>query len=104
MPSHPSPRDADQVFQREWGAIRSSLLDLAASLDRIDRAEGDVLDPAEKERIERAIAELLDSGEQDRAERIQRLFSREYVREWRKRFAEGQSAAESAAEKSEARC
>lgn len=67
--------------------MRAKLLELAATLDRIDRSadEGAPLatecEPL-RTRIDDAIRILLSEGP-DRAERLQRLYSREYDADWR---------------------
>ena len=77
---------AEEVFRRESLPIRARLLEIAAALDRIDRAPGEAGDEARLPFA--AIRELLERGDADRAERIQRLYSREYDPRWRARFAE----------------
>ncbi len=79
------PLDAPEVLNREFLEIRAWLLQLAASLDRMDRAEGEVAGDVRLERIGQAL-EILAGGEADRAERIQLVFSREYETGWRAAF------------------
>ena len=93
MPNLPSPMTAQEVLDREFPPIRSRLLDLAAMLDRVDRAPGDA-DPVTFKTIEEAIQLLLENENSNRAERIQLLFSREFIADWRERFAAGAHAAE----------
>ena len=78
---------ADQILDESYLAVRAKLLELAATLDRIDRSadEGSPLaDHSEprRARIDDAIRILLSEGP-DRAERLQRLYSREYEADWR---------------------
>ena len=80
-------RTANQILDESFLAVRAKLLELAATLDRIDRSadEGSPLtDQSEPRRasIDDAIRILLSEGP-DRAERLQRLFSREYEADWR---------------------
>jgi hypothetical protein len=76
---------APQVFNREFLEVRAKILELAASLDRLDRSEGAVADDPRMGRVREALQTLL-SETPDRAERVQLLFSREYDAAWRKKF------------------
>lgn len=82
----PIPIDAAEVLNREFLEIRARLLHIAASLDRLERAEGSVVDDPRLAAIRRGL-EILASEEADRAERIQLLFSRPYDAQWQKVFA-----------------
>ena len=64
---------ADQL-QREFLGIRCRLIDIAASLDRIDRAEDGPIDDPRLTQIREACA-LLVSVQGDRAETVQLHFS-----------------------------
>lgn len=79
----PSPQNAQQVFDRQFLEMRCGLLNLAAALDRIERAkefEAVRHDPR-LALIRQAIAILGADGD-DRAERVQMLFSDEYQPGW----------------------
>jgi hypothetical protein len=76
---------APQVFNREFLEVRAKILELAASLDRLERSEGSVADDPRKRRVREALQTLL-SEQPDRAEQVQLLFSREYDDAWRKKF------------------
>lgn len=76
---------SEEVLEREFLPVRAKILEIAASLDRIQRAESSSSQGAELERIRTAIRSLLDE-EPGRAEQIQLLFSREYEEGWRKDF------------------
>lgn len=78
----PIPLDAPEVLNREFLEIRARLLHIAASLDRIDRAEGSVQSDPRLERIRQALA-ILSARDADRAEQIQLLFSRAYDSNWK---------------------
>jgi hypothetical protein len=78
----PIPLEAPEVLQREFLEVRARLLHIAASLDRLGRAEGSVNADPRVAKIHEALAILAD-GQPDRAERIQLLFSREYRPDWR---------------------
>jgi hypothetical protein len=77
-------RDALQVLDRDFLEVRSKLLEIAASLDRIDRApvhHGDHPDPR-LGHVRQALEALSQPGP-DRAETIQLIFSLEYDPAWR---------------------
>ena len=81
----PIPRVATEVLNREFLEIRAKLLEIAAALDRLDRAEGTVaLDPR-LVGIHQALA-VLDEGGRGKAERVQLIFSRPYDENWRATF------------------
>ncbi|WP_153557112.1 hypothetical protein [Roseimaritima sediminicola] len=77
-----SPADASTLLDRHFLEVRARLLEVAATLDRLDRAQGDVSGDPRKDQLDRAIAMLADP-EAGRAERLQRLFSRAYSEDWR---------------------
>jgi len=81
----PIPLDAPEVLQREFLEIRARLLQVAASLDRLGRAEGSVASDPRLAKIHEALAILADD-ETDRAERIQLTFSRAYDSQWQATF------------------
>jgi hypothetical protein len=72
-----------QILEREFLEMRSKLLELAASLDRIQRASGDARG-ADKLKLIRNGIHILASNDGDRAEQIQLLFSQNYDPDWRK--------------------
>ncbi len=81
-----APSNASAVLDRIYLDVRCRLLDIAAALDRMERAEGadDVRDDPRLKQLLDGVA-ILASGESDRAERIQMLFSDAYVSGWNKR-------------------
>lgn len=81
-----SPPAAPAVLDRIYLEVRSKLLDLAACLDRVARAEGApaVQSDPRLAQIAQGI-NILASGGFDRAERIQMLFSDPYVANWNRR-------------------
>ena len=81
--------DAHAVLDREFLDIRARLLDLAAHLDRLDRASGSVADDARVRGI-RAAIEILGSSKRNRAEQVQLIFSRQYEPDWKEKFEIGQ--------------
>jgi hypothetical protein len=75
----------DQVINRYFPEIRCKILEVAASLDRMDRADpagNGRVDPR-VEKLNQALRALLQDGP-GRAEKIQLIFSREYDPNWRK--------------------
>ena len=80
-------RDALQVLDRDFLEIRAKILEIAAGLDRIDRAPARQGDPpdARLSQIRQALEVLREPGP-DRAETIQLIFSLEYDADWRSRF------------------
>lgn len=81
----PIPLTAPQVLEREFLEMRAKLLELAAGLDRLDRASGDVEADPRLGQIEQAL-EVLGSGEPGRAERVQMIFSLAFDETWRDAF------------------
>jgi hypothetical protein len=89
--SHPSiMQTATQILDDKFLEVRARLLEVAATLDRIDRS-ADESAPLEdraqgaRKRVDDAIRILLSEGP-DRAERLQRLFSRDYEENWRQQM------------------
>lgn len=81
----PIPMAASEVLDREFLDVRKRLIDLAATLDRIDRAEGAPSDDPRLDNIRRSL-EILSGDTPDRAEQIQLLFSLPYEDGWRKEY------------------
>ncbi len=79
------PPAADDVLDREFLVVRAKLIEVAAALDRVDRADGSVADDARMKTIHQAI-ETLNRDTPDRAEQIQLLFSLAYDHGWRDKF------------------
>ena len=71
------PLPAEKALDREFLGVRCHLIDLAAALDRIDRADGSVADDPRLAQIRRSL-EILAGDPSDRAERIQLEFSLPY--------------------------
>lgn len=81
----PSRRDATEVLDRDFLEARSRILELAATLDRIDRAparHGEHPD-SRLGQLRQALEALVEPGP-GRAETIQRIFSRDYDPSWRR--------------------
>ncbi|NLE37443.1 MAG: hypothetical protein GX621_05395 [Pirellulaceae bacterium] len=69
-----TPLTAAEMLDREFLTFRAKLVDLAAALDRIDRAEGSVEADPRCGQLRRGL-ELLASPGDRRAERMQMVFS-----------------------------
>ena len=83
-------RAANLILDESFLEVRAKLLEIAATLDRVDRSadeEGPLTAAAQsqRERIDDAVRILLSEGP-NRAERLQRLFSRPYESSWRKQM------------------
>jgi hypothetical protein len=82
---------SQQILDREFLEIRCKILELAASFDRLVRADestGSLHGDARMDRIRAGLGVLLDDSVtgQDRAEQVQLIFSREYDPSWRDQF------------------
>jgi hypothetical protein len=83
----PANRDVAEVLNRDFLETRGKILELAAALDRIDRAPSRAVDRPPDRRLaqlRQAIEALLEPGP-GRSETVQRLFSLEYDPEWREK-------------------
>ena len=78
--------DAKQVLDREFLDIRSRILDVASSLDRIQRSDGDTADDPRMQKLAEALRIALTDDPQ-RAEKIQILFSNDYDENWKEQFS-----------------
>ncbi len=75
---------AREIFEREYLLLRGKLIEVAAVLDRVARAEGTVDNDPRMQQIRQALQALADSdGEDRRAERLLMLFSLPYDPQWR---------------------
>jgi len=72
-------------MEQEFLPLRAKILEIAAGLDRLDRAAGDGHRDSRRQRLEQAIQLLLDDAP-SRAEQVQLLFSLEYDERWRDQF------------------
>lgn len=77
--------DFDTVMNAELPQIRARLLQLAAQLDRLDRADGKPADDPRAKRVREAI-NILAQPEAGRAEKIQLVFSLPYAASWKQSF------------------
>lgn len=81
----PAPRSPQQIVDQEFLALRAKLLEVAATLDRIDRGEGPGA-CAERMCTVRTAIETLLRDDDNRAEQLQLLFSLPYDTHWRKKM------------------
>lgn len=79
------PMSASDVLDREFLEVRAKILELAAALDRLDRADGKLDADVRLTRLHEGIREL-QSESMGRAERVQQIFSRAYQPQWRQQF------------------
>ena len=79
------PRSKADVLNRDFLETRARILELAAALDRLDRAPlGTTESPDSRlSQLRQGLEALLEPG---RAETVQRIFSLEYDPDWRARF------------------
>ncbi|MEZ6086920.1 MAG: hypothetical protein R3C05_02580 [Pirellulaceae bacterium] len=75
-------QSASDVLDRHFLETRARILEIAAILDRIDRAGGIEGDDRRMQQLYQGIQILLQSDD-NRAEQVQRLFSRPYSTNWR---------------------
>jgi hypothetical protein len=79
------PANAAELLEREFLKVRAKLLQVAATFDRMDRADGGVQNDRRMQGLHQAL-EILQSDAADRAEQIQLLFSREYQDDWQTQY------------------
>ena len=78
-------RSSTDVFDQEFLQIRAKLLEVAASLDRLNRASGSLTSESRLKQVHAAIQVLM-RPDDDRAEQIQLIFSRPFEDDWRNKF------------------
>ncbi len=76
--------NASEILQREFLPLRGKLIEVAAALDRLARADGSLANDPRIEQVRRSL-EILSGTAQgsDRAEGIQMVFSTPYDPGWR---------------------
>ena len=77
--------NAKQILEREFLEIRAKILQIAASLDRINRADGSVDDDPNMELLRKGIS-ILQSDSSEHAADVQMLFSVEYDQQWQSEY------------------
>jgi hypothetical protein len=87
-----SKRGATVVLDHDFLETRSRILEIAAALDRIDRAPAKLGEPPDRRlaQLRQAIECLLEPGP-GRAETVQRLFSLEYDPNWQGKNGSGKA-------------
>jgi hypothetical protein len=80
---------AKTILDREFLEMRAKVLELAASLDRMDRGAGSVAGDPRMNLIAQCLV-VLQSDKANRAERIQLIFSRAYDPNWRQELGVAQ--------------
>ncbi|MEM9352829.1 MAG: hypothetical protein AAGA92_07430 [Planctomycetota bacterium] len=84
MADNTPPRTRAEVLQTELLPLRAKALEIAAGLDRLDRADGQSVDD-QLQQLRQALAVLLEDAP-NRAERVQLIFSRQYDPAWRQQL------------------
>lgn len=79
------PLTAPEILNREFLEIRCKILDLAASFDRLARADGSLDGDPRLARLQQALSLVRDESA-SRAEQVQMLFSRPYDDDWQATF------------------
>ncbi len=77
-----SPVTSTPHLEREFLPLRAKILEIAAALDRIERAAQENTDDLRWKQLQAGIRLLL-TVDEDRAEQVQLLFSRVYDDLWR---------------------
>lgn len=80
-------RTADRILDETFLEVRAKLIEVAATLDRIDRSADDgsplsASQAAKRDQIDEAIRICL-RDDPARTELLQKLFSRKYASDWR---------------------
>lgn len=79
-------RSAEQIVVDEFMIARAKIVELAATLDRIERATGDVEDSKNMQLLVQGMHILCDD-EVEKAKRVQLLMSRQYDPDWQSRMS-----------------
>ena len=74
-------RSAEQIVADDFMIARARIVELAATLDRIERATGDVEDSTNMQLLIQGMHILCDD-EVEKAKRVQLLMSRQYEPKW----------------------
>ena len=82
----PSTRDTTEVLNRDFLGTRSRILEIAAALDRLDRAPARAGEAPDHRiaQVRQALEALLEPGP-GRAETVQRIFSLDYDPRWQEK-------------------
>jgi len=79
-------RSAEQIVADEFMIARAKIVELAATLDRIERAAGDVEDSRNMQLLIQGMQILCDD-EPEKAKRVQILMSRQYDPNWQSQMS-----------------
>jgi hypothetical protein len=79
-------RTAEQIIADEFMIARAKIVELAATLDRIERANGDVADSKNMQLLVQGMHILCDD-EVEKAKRVQLLMSRHYDPNWQSQMS-----------------
>jgi hypothetical protein len=80
--------NAGEVLQRDFLPLRAKLIEMAAALDRLARAEGPWADDPRIRQVRRSLEILAETTQgSDRAEQVQMVFSLPYDPGWRETLA-----------------
>lgn len=77
---------SQQILEQEFLPVRAKILEIAATLDRLQRASGSAKGSKELKLLTSAL-DILQEDEPGRAERVQMLFSLPYAGDWRENFS-----------------
>ncbi|MBA4016023.1 MAG: hypothetical protein C0483_02420 [Pirellula sp.] len=77
------PISAPELLSRDFLEVRAKILELAACLDRFQRAAGSVEGDPRMRRIAEGLHLLQSADQPDRAEQVQLIFSLPYEEGWR---------------------
>lgn len=77
-----SPQSGAEILGQEFLPTRAKILEIAAALDRVSRADGTVAEDPRWTQLRRAIELVLENAD-GRAEQVQLLFSQKYDPDWR---------------------
>lgn len=77
------PISAPDLLTRDFLEVRAKILELAACLDRFQRAGGSVEGDPRMRRIAEGLRLLQSADQPDRAEQVQLIFSLPYEEGWR---------------------
>jgi hypothetical protein len=84
----PVPLNAPELLDREFLTVRAKLLEVAASLDRVQRGEGSVEDDPRMRQLRQAL-HILATADGNYAEQFQMAFSIPYRENWREEYGVG---------------
>ncbi len=79
-------RSAEQIVADDFMIARARIVELAATLDRIERATGDVEDSKNMQLLIQGMQVLCDE-EVEKAKRVQLLMSRHYDPQWQSQMS-----------------